>query len=72
LTGHEGPVFCLKLLANGKLVSGSGDNIVKIWNIEKGICLKSLESHSRDVRCIEIIPKMKRLLTGSNDLSVKL
>lgn len=72
LKGHEGPVFCLRLLPNERLVSGSGDHTLRIWNVVKGSCLNTLESHSRDIKCIEIIPQKHFLLSGGNDLTIKM
>jgi len=31
LTGHSGGVKCVAVLADGRLVTGSGDNTVKVW-----------------------------------------
>jgi len=37
LTGHSGPVRSVDFSPNGKrVVSGSNDNRVKIWNVETG------------------------------------
>lgn len=32
------------------IVSASGDHLVKIWSIETGQCLRTLEGHERGVR----------------------
>ena len=31
LTGHGGPVYCVAVLADGRFVTGSDDNTVKVW-----------------------------------------
>ena len=31
LTGHRADVNCVAVLADGRLVSGSNDNTVKVW-----------------------------------------
>jgi WD40 repeat protein len=33
LTGHTWGVYALTTLSNGDLVSGSGDNTIKIWSV---------------------------------------
>ena len=37
LTGHSGPVFSIAFSLNGnRVVSGSDDTLVKIWDTETG------------------------------------
>lgn len=40
LLGHGGPVFCILLLRDGRLISGSGswNKSLKIWNLDKRKC----------------------------------
>lgn len=35
--GHSGWVNCLLALPNGKLLSGSADSTLKVWNVEEGL-----------------------------------
>jgi F-box and WD-40 domain protein 1/11 len=35
-------------------VSASGDHMIKIWSIETGQCLKTLEGHERGVREVQV------------------
>ena len=48
LTGHKdgNNIWGLIELNNGNLVSGSGDKSIKIWDLEKKSCLKTLIGHS--------------------------
>ena len=39
-------------LANRLVVSGSSDNTIRLWDIECGACLRTLEGHEELVRCI--------------------
>ena len=34
------------------VVSGSSDNTIRLWDIECGACLRTLEGHEELVRCI--------------------
>ena len=34
-----------------RVVSGSGDNTLKVWDVETGKCLATLKGHSGPVRC---------------------
>ena len=40
------PVTCLCLAPDGRLVSGSGDNSIKVWDFLSGECQLTLEGHS--------------------------
>lgn len=41
-TGHTGLVLTLTKLPNGNLVSGSADSMIRIWNVTKDECEKTL------------------------------
>ena len=43
--GHTSYVFCLTVLANGFLASGSGDTTIKIWNYSTGSLITTLYGH---------------------------
>ena len=34
-----------------RVVSGSKDNTLKVWDIETGKCVATLKGHSSNVRC---------------------
>ena len=36
---------CILLLKNGYLASGSYDNMIRMWNLESGECVKALNGH---------------------------
>ena len=38
--------------ANRLVVCGSSDNTIRLWDIECGACLRTLEGHEELVRCI--------------------
>lgn len=46
LTGHSGPVWCLCIINETLIASGSEDCIIKVWDWEYGDCVKTLLSHS--------------------------
>jgi WD40 repeat protein len=41
LSGHTDFVYGLILVANGDLVSGFVDKIIKIWNVEDGTIIRT-------------------------------
>lgn len=68
--GHGGPVWCCSFTEDGKMVSGSYDRTVKIWNVDNGKCEHTLRGHSEWVSCIDTQGSM--LYSGSWDSTVKI
>lgn len=53
LSGHDGPVLCCALSADGKLLaSGGADRTVRIYRADDGLALASYPGHDRPVRAI--------------------
>jgi len=52
--------------------SGSGDGIIKLWNLETGKLLATLTAHSGHIHALAISPDGQILASGSGDGTVKL
>ncbi|XP_078671740.1 uncharacterized protein LOC144911555 [Branchiostoma floridae x Branchiostoma belcheri] len=53
LRGHDGRVNCID--CDGKLlVSGGGDNCVRLWDLATGKCINQLEGHTDSVTGIQL------------------
>ena len=52
LKGHESCVLALIILKNNNLCSSSADHTIKIWDWEKGNCVKTLRGHERWVKSL--------------------
>ena len=64
---HSGlGVSCVIETKGGQLVSGSGDNTLRVWDPATGECLRTLERHSGPVTCV-IETKGGQLVSGSYD-----
>ena len=50
-------------------MSGSRDNTLRVWDIERGVLLKLLSGHQHSVRCIEI--SGNKVVSGSYDATCK-
>jgi WD40 repeat protein len=48
------------------LVSGSGDNTIKLWNLHTGELISTLQGHLDGVRAVAISPDGKTIVSGSN------
>lgn len=74
LTGHMGWVNSVAVGPDGTwAVSGSGrDHVISIWNLETGERRLVLKGHADSVRSIAIMPDGRRILSGSEDGSVRI
>ena len=65
------PQWCVMSVAidGDRIVSGSDDNTIKIWNTE-GECIKTLEGHSGCVYSVAI--DGDRIVSGSEDNTIKI
>jgi WD40 repeat protein len=71
--GHSDWVSSVAFSPDGKrIVSGSDDHTVKLWDVETGKEIRSFSGHSSDVSSVAFSPDGKRVLSGSFDKTVKL
>ena len=73
LTGHTGWVSSVSLSADGsRIVSGSRDRTVRVWNAESGECvLGPLEGHTNHVNSVSFSGDGSRIVSGSSDNTVQ-
>jgi WD40 repeat protein len=72
LIGHSYSVNTVTVLPDNRLaVSGSGDNTLKIWDLESGRELDTLQGHTGSVNVVAIMPDGRRAVSGSNDNTLK-
>ena len=53
------------------IISGSSDSTIKLWNIEYGEEIKTLEGHSDFVTSVAISKDSKKIVSGSADKTIK-
>ena len=70
LEGRTETVWCLAMLPNGQLASGSCDNSVKIWDVVTGAEVRTLEGHEDAVLSLVVLPN-RQLASGSSDHSIR-
>jgi WD40 repeat protein len=66
MTGHLKPVTCVAELRDSlhRIVSGSRDKTIKIWNIQNGMCDATFVGHTTPITCIAIHHD-GRIISGS-------
>jgi WD40 repeat protein/tetratricopeptide (TPR) repeat protein len=72
LRGHEGRVGPVSFSPDGeRIVSGSNDTTIKIWDSATGAELMTLRGHGNWVGSIAFSPDGKRIISGSGDNTIK-
>jgi len=73
LVGHTDTVYAVAITADEKkVVSGSRDSTVRIWDVKTGECLAVFEGHSQFVETVCIAPDGKRIVSGSGDHTLRI
>ncbi|CAO3632054.1 unnamed protein product [Cunninghamella blakesleeana] len=71
LSGHTDGVMCVQFCdASNIIMTGSYDKTIKIWNLETGQLIRTLEGHTRCVRALQF--DEAKLVTGAMDNTVKI
>ncbi|EPQ54156.1 WD40 repeat-like protein, partial [Gloeophyllum trabeum ATCC 11539] len=72
LEGHTGPVRALSFYPDGsRLVSGSEDNDLRLWNLADGQCLMHLCGHSGPVNSVAVSGDGNYIASGSDDGTIR-
>ena len=69
IRGHTNAINSVAV-KNNKIVSGSWDKTIKIWDLNSGECLKTLRGHECCVLSIAI--KNDKIVSGSDDKTIKI
>jgi WD40 repeat protein len=69
LRGHAGWVFSPRFSSDGhKIVSGSADGKIRIWDAVTGACVQTLEDTSRSlVMSVQISPDGQKIVSATSD-----
>jgi WD40 repeat protein len=73
LTGHTSSVNSVCLSADGNLaLSGSGDNMLRLWDTASGVCLRTFAGHTDGVYSVCMSTDGCLALSGSVDKTLRL
>lgn len=48
-------ITCCAVLLDGRIVYGSDDSNLRIWNPDTGVCLQTLKEHFGSIRCLAVL-----------------
>jgi WD40 repeat protein len=66
-------ITSLIVLVDGKtLCSGSHDNTIRVWDVDKGTCIKILEDHTIWITSLVVLGDGKTLCSGSHDKTIRI
>lgn len=71
MTGHTGTIFATGWFSEGEMLSGGGEGVSYIWDVERREATHKFKGHNGDVSCHDIVSK-NLFVTGSNDTSSKI
>lgn len=66
--GHSSFISAIVVTPDGKrCISGSHDSTLRVWNLETGQCIRTLEGHRGTVNVLVLTPDGNRCVSGSQD-----
>jgi WD40 repeat protein len=70
LRGHRSSVLCVAGLPRDRIVSGSRDKTLRVWDVTEGLCLQTMRGHTGWVNCVGVL-RDGRVVSGSRDKTLK-
>ena len=67
--GHNAAVNAIQIHGN-KIVSASGDRLIRIWDMTTGGCEKTVSGHQKGIACVQY--DGRRIVSGSSDNTVRI
>ncbi|PKC12496.1 WD40 repeat-like protein [Rhizophagus irregularis] len=67
LPGHTESIYCVQFDEH-KIISGSRDDTIKIWDIKTGYCIRTYRGHRQSVLCLQYDDDI--IVSGSSDATI--
>jgi WD40 repeat protein len=72
LDGHEDEITTVAVINDMHVITGSRDNTLRIWHMDKGKCLKVFHGHSDDITVVKVTAYGKIAFSASRDQTCRL
>jgi WD40 repeat protein len=73
LRGHTMPIMCADMNAAGtRALTGSWGRLLRLWDLDAGVCLHVLRGHCGIVMCCALTDDARLAVSGSEDMTVRL
>jgi WD40 repeat protein len=83
IINHINQIWCLAALSNERIICGTYDKLLKIWNVQTGECEATIKAHNNSVFCVAMIMLKQyptsvlpdsphRIVSGSYDKTLKI
>lgn len=69
--GHSRSVKCITILPDGRMISGSEDQMLRVWDPSTGYCLQTLKGHTSRINCVAYLPTGE-IVSGSYDGTLRI
>ena len=72
LEGHTDSVTSVAFNHDGtKIVSGSEDKTIRVWNVDTGECILTLKGHTDYVKSVAFNHDGTKIVSGSDDKTIR-
>ena len=69
---NESKIVTACLLPNDRIALGYDYGSVHLWYINTRISIISIKAHEKDVTCLKFVNEISKLISGSNDATIKI
>ena len=69
---YDSRVLCVGIVPSGNVAVSSAKNLLQSWNIGDGSRIRQFEGHDGDVKAVVALPNGTQVLSGGDDMTVRL
>jgi WD40 repeat protein len=68
---HSSVITSIAVLSEGRIMSGSKDASIKLWDLKKGTCIKTFKGDSASINCLTVLSD-EQIVGGTEDGTLKI